>query len=108
MAKLWSVRTEAERRRSARVAKHVPINLLLRRGTVHVAMTADVSESGVLFGTPHHLEVGQEISIGGPCDHPRMLARIVRLRKNYHAQTPLWLFHVAVTFVLRTPPWLLD
>jgi hypothetical protein len=98
----------AEQRRGPRVAKTVPISLRSQKSQEQVGMTENVSPSGVLFGTPHHFTVGEEVEIGGANDHPPMRAKIVRFERNANAETLLWRFKAAAHFMMRTPKWLLE
>jgi hypothetical protein len=97
-----------EQRRGQRISRSVPISLRSKPGYEQVGMTENVSPNGILFGTPHHFTVGQEVEIGGAGDHPPLKATIVRFERNPDAETLLWRFKAAAQFVLRTPAWLLE
>ena len=63
-----------------------------------IAMTENVSDEGALIGTPHHLAIGDELSVTTTQGALPLRARVVRFEKNDRAETLLWRFHAALIF----------
>ena len=97
-----------ERRRARRSPFQIPVQTILDDGKTHVAMTENVSETGVSFGTPHKFEIGQRVRLAGIAAPAPVAARVVRAEKNDTAETLLWRFRVAVVLEAAAPDWLLS
>jgi hypothetical protein len=95
-----------ERRRAERYAVYASAELVTEKGDVAVALTEDVSASGVLLLTRARLDVGQTVQIrihvqGHP---PRMVSgRVARSAKLPPGASPLWTEEVAVVVEGLTP-----
>jgi hypothetical protein len=96
-----------ERRRARRSPFQIPLQTICEDGKTHVAMTENVSETGIAFGTPHRFEIGQRVQIAGIAAPAPVSARVVRAEKNEQAETLLWRFRVAVVLESVAPAWLL-
>jgi hypothetical protein len=95
----------AERRKSTREPLFIPVRMISPGGKEHVGMTENVSDQGVLLGTPHRFAIGDEVQIATPKGTTSVHARVVWFEKNQAAETLLWRFRVALQLDRPAPAW---
>lgn len=97
-----------ERRRARRYRVWLPMRVEADGATLGIAVSHDVSTTGVLMGTADAFEVGKALTITfqGTPKHPeeqRATGKIVRVDANEVDPHGLWPYRVAVEFESAVP-----